>query len=51
MEATEAGPSPGGQATATRSDLQLGRRLFHLANGVAIGSAYAVLFTRSQVGS
>jgi diacylglycerol kinase (CTP) len=35
--------------TATRRDLQLGRRLFHLANGVAIASAYALLFTHQQL--
>jgi dolichol kinase len=35
--------------TATRHDLQLGRRLFHLMNGVAIATAYAVLFTHEQV--
>ena len=35
--------------TATRHDLQLGRRLFHLANGVAIATAYALLFTQPQV--
>lgn len=34
---------------ATRKDLQLGRRFFHLANGVGIASAYAVLFTHQQV--
>jgi len=35
--------------SATRHDLQLGRRLFHLANGVAIATAYALLFTHHQV--
>ena len=35
--------------SATRHDLQLGRRLFHLANGVAIATAYALLFTHEQV--
>jgi dolichol kinase len=35
--------------SATRHDLQLGRRLFHLANGVTIATAYAVLFTHEQV--
>ena len=35
--------------TAKRSDLQLGRRLFHLANGVAIATAYALFFTHTQV--
>jgi dolichol kinase len=35
--------------TATRYDLQLGRRLFHLINGVSIATAYALLFTHHQV--
>ncbi len=35
--------------TATRRDLQLGRRLFHVVNGVATATAYAVLFTHEQV--
>ncbi len=35
--------------TATRKDLQLGRRLIHLANGVTVASAYALLFTHQQV--
>jgi len=35
--------------SATRHDLQLGRRLFHLANGVTIATAYALLFTHEQV--
>jgi dolichol kinase len=35
--------------TATRKDLQLGRRLVHLANGVTVASAYALLFTHQQV--
>lgn len=38
-----------GRSTATRYDLQPGRRLFHFAVGVTIASAYALLFTRSQV--
>jgi dolichol kinase len=38
-----AGPS------ATRKDLHLGRRLIHMANGVAIATAYAWLFTHEQV--
>lgn len=42
-------PAPPGAPTATRRSLQLGRRLFHLANGVAMGTAYAVLFTHTQV--
>jgi len=44
-DATSADAAP----TATRHDLQLGRRLIHLANGVAIASAYAVLFTQTQL--
>jgi dolichol kinase len=35
--------------TATRHDFQPGRRLIHLANGVAIATAYALLLTRDQV--
>ena len=35
--------------SATRDDLQLGRRFFHLANGVSIATAYAILFTHEQV--
>lgn len=42
-------PLPDGAPTATRRSLQLGRRLFHLANGVAIATAYALLFTHTQV--
>ena len=34
---------------ASRSDLQLGRRLFHAGNGTAVGAAYALLFTNTQV--
>jgi len=41
--AAESAPS------ATRHDLQLGRRLFHLLNGVSIATAYALLFTHEQV--
>src|SRR6185295_6796532 len=35
--------------TATRRDLQLGRRLFHVMNGVTTATAYAVLFTHTQI--
>lgn len=43
-------PAPTGRApTATRDDLQLGRRLFHVGNGVAIATAYALLFNHEQV--
>jgi diacylglycerol kinase (CTP) len=41
-------PAAGGPS-ATRSDLQLGRRLFHLLNGVAVATAYALLFTHEEV--
>ncbi len=46
METSAAGPA---LSSATRKDLQLGRRLFHVANGVAIAGAYALLFTYTQV--
>ncbi len=46
--ATADDPAPRAPS-ATRHDLQLGRRLFHLANGVAIATAYAILFTHEQV--
>jgi dolichol kinase len=35
--------------SATRDDLQLGRRFFHLMNGVSTATAYALLFTHQQV--
>lgn len=35
--------------TATRKDLQLGRRLAHCANGVAVATAYALFFSHTQV--
>ena len=35
--------------SATRHDLQLGRRLFHLLNGVTIATAYALLFSHEQL--
>jgi dolichol kinase len=35
--------------SATRKDLQLGRRLVHLANGSAIATAYALIFTHQQI--
>ena len=35
--------------TATRRDLQLGRRAFHLLNGVSVATAYAILFTHAQI--
>ncbi|HZR81161.1 MAG TPA: SEC59/DGK1/VTE5 family protein [Candidatus Binatia bacterium] len=38
-----------GAPTASRSDLQIGRRLFHLTNGVVVATAYALLFTHAQV--
>jgi dolichol kinase len=44
------GPKPPvAVATATRKDLQLGRRLVHMTNGVVIATAYAVLFTHEQI--
>jgi dolichol kinase len=43
-------PAPAdGAPSATRHDLQLGRRFFHLVNGVSIAAAYALLFTHEQV--
>jgi len=46
----EPAPAPADCApTATRRDLQLGRRLFHLVNGVAIATAYALLFSHQQI--
>ena len=41
--------APAAAPTATRRDVQLGRRLFHLVNGVSVATAYAVLFTHEQV--
>jgi dolichol kinase len=41
-------PPPVGPS-ASRKDIQLGRRLIHMANGVAIATAYALLFTHRQV--
>ena len=38
-----------GAPSATRHDLHLGRRLFHLVNGVSTATAYALLFTHEQV--
>jgi dolichol kinase len=38
-----------GDPSATRYDLQLGRRLFHFVNGTSIATAYALLFTHEQV--
>jgi dolichol kinase len=35
--------------SATRKDIQLGRRLAHLANGSAIATAYALIFTHQQI--
>src|SRR5262249_52992166 len=34
---------------ATRNDLQLGRRVFHLVNGTSTATAYALLFTHEEV--
>jgi len=41
--------SADGAPSATRNDLQLGRRLFHVFNGVSTATAYALLFTHEQV--
>jgi dolichol kinase len=41
-------PPPTGPS-ASRKDLQIGRRLIHMANGVVIATAYALLFTHRQV--
>jgi dolichol kinase len=41
--------STAGAPSASRHDLQLARRFFHLANGMATGTAYALLFTHEQV--
>jgi dolichol kinase len=35
--------------SATRKDLQVGRRLIHLVNGSTIATAYALLFSHEQV--
>ena len=35
--------------TATRRDLQLGRRAFHVVNGVSVATAYAMFFSHQQV--
>ena len=48
MSALEALPPPP-SSTATRKDVQLGRRLVHFANGSAVATAYALLFTHQQV--
>jgi dolichol kinase len=46
----EPAPTPADRApTATRHDLQLGRRLFHLGTGVATATAYALFFSHQQV--
>src|SRR5215470_7078798 len=49
MADVSADPLAAGAPSATRRDLQLGRRLFHLLNGVAIATAYALLFTHEEV--
>jgi dolichol kinase len=46
---TELPPAALPAPTATRRDLQLGRRAFHLLNGVSTATAYALFFTHSQV--
>ncbi len=42
-------PVPSHAPSATRKDLQLGRRLVHCANGCAIATAYALIFTHQQI--
>ena len=42
-------PATTSAPSATRKDLQLGRRLVHLANGSAIATAYALIFTHQQI--
>lgn len=41
--------APSTAPSATRKDLQLGRRLVHCANGCAIATAYALVFTHQQI--
>lgn len=48
MSTLEALPPPP-SSTATRKDVQLGRRLVHMVNGSAVATAYALLFTHQQV--
>lgn len=48
-ESADAEIADTGAPSATRHDLQLGRRLFHLLNGVSTATAYALLFTHEQV--
>jgi len=38
-----------GAPSAARNDLQVGRRLFHVVNGVSTATAYALLFTHEQI--
>src|SRR5437870_13728349 len=46
----EPGPARADRAPAApRHDLQHGRRLFHVVNGVSTATAYALLFTHEQV--
>ena len=45
---TTALPAPTAPS-ATRRDVQLGRRLVHCANGCAIATAYALVFTHQQI--
>lgn len=41
--------APSHAPSATRKDLQLGRRLVHCANGCVIATAYALIFTHQQI--
>ena len=50
MTTIDPAPGPADRApTATRHDLQLGRRIFHVGTGVATATAYALLFSHLQV--
>ena len=50
MTPDDPGAAPAdGAPSATRHDLHLGRRLFHLVNGVSTATAYALFFTHEQV--
>jgi len=42
------GPIAATTASATRKSIQLGRRAFHMLNGVVAASAYALFFTHTQ---
>jgi dolichol kinase len=48
-EPASTAPATTSAPSATRKDLQLGRRLVHFANGSAIATAYALIFTHQQI--